>query len=46
MSRDIRELEQWIDKHPRLATVYTIGLALLVCELAFILDQLTRGVQP
>ena len=42
MSRDIQELERWIEKHPRLAFVYAVGAAILISELAFILDQLAR----
>ncbi len=42
MSRDTDQLERWIEKHPRLAFVYVVGLAILICELALILDQLAR----
>lgn len=46
MGRDIHELERWIEKHPRQAYAWTIGFAILVCEVALLLSLLTRGVQP
>lgn len=42
MSRDIRDLDRWIEQNPRLAFVYTIGISVLICEVAFIVDQLAR----
>lgn len=45
MPRDLRELEEWIDEHPRLAFVYTIGISILLSEVAMILDQLARRVR-
>ncbi len=40
MPRDLEELDRWIDEHPRLAWVYTIGLGILILELAGIIEQL------
>lgn len=37
MSRDIRQLEQWIEEHPVHARFTTIGLAILTIELAELL---------
>lgn len=34
MSRDIRQLEQWIEEHPVHARFTTIGLAIFTLELA------------
>lgn len=42
MSRDIRDLDRWIEEHPRLAFVYTVGISILICEVALILDQLAK----
>ncbi len=49
MSRDIRDLERWIEDHPVHTRLTTIGLAILVLELAgFIrygMEWLARCVQ-
>lgn len=44
--RELEELERWIEQHPILARTYTIGLAILVCELGLLLSELTRQVRP
>lgn len=45
MPRDIHALDRWIEEHPRLAFVYTVGICILICEVAFILDQLARRLR-
>lgn len=42
MRRDAGDLERWIEEHPHLAWVYTIGAAVMICEVAAIIDQLIR----
>lgn len=44
MPRDLEALDRWIDEHPRLAWVYTIGISILLSEVAMIVDQLARRV--
>lgn len=41
--RDVRELDEWIDKHPRLAWAVFIGIGVLVLELAALLKLLAEG---
>lgn len=40
--RQLSDLDRWIEEHPRLAWVYTIGGCVLIFEVAAILDQLVR----
>lgn len=42
MSRDIDELERWIEEHPVHARFTTVGLAILTVELA---ELLRYGVE-
>jgi hypothetical protein len=44
MSHDLDHLERWIEEHPRLAFLYSVGLAILISELALLLDQLAKRV--
>lgn len=41
--RELAELERWMDEHPILTRVYTVGTAILVCELALFLKYLAEG---
>lgn len=45
MKRDVRELERWIEEHPRLTWMYTIGGCVLIFEVAAILQQLAKAGQ-
>jgi len=42
MSRDIHELERWIEQHPRLAMLNTVGLAIFLGELALLVSYLLK----
>ena len=41
--RDVHELDEWLDKHPRLAWAVLIGMAVMILELAAILKLLAEG---
>ena len=40
MKRDIGELDRWIQEHPVFANACAVGIAVLIFELAMILEQL------
>lgn len=42
MPRNVEELERWIESHPVLVWVYTVGWSVLVGEVAFILHELAK----
>jgi hypothetical protein len=41
--RELADLERWMEQHPVLTRFYTVGFAILTCELALLLRYLAEG---